>query len=59
MNNFSYVWFFSLFILQVVTVGISLGKLGEEKKTKYSFGFLLVSILIALTSGLSIYFWPN
>jgi len=57
MINFSYVWFFTLFILQVMSLGINLAKLGEEKKTKYTLGCVFWTIIVCVLTGLSLYWW--
>lgn len=55
--NFSYIWFFILFILQFMGVGIILVKLGKEKKTTYSLSLLFFNIVVCVLTGLSIYWW--
>lgn len=57
--SFSFVWFFILFILQVMSLGIHMGKLGEVKITKYSPALVLISITMCTMTGLSLYWWPS
>lgn len=55
MTSFSFVWFFILFILQVMSLGINMGKLGEVKTTTYSPGLVLITIIVCTITGLSLY----
>lgn len=57
MNNFSFFWFFTLFILQVLGVGIHLAKLGEKSEIIYSGARLLINVILCILSGIAIYLW--
>jgi predicted tellurium resistance membrane protein TerC len=59
MENFSYIWIFILFILQIVSIGIILGKLNEERIHKYSLSSLILNIIFSVLTGISLYKWPN
>ncbi len=58
MKSFSYIWFTILFILQVMGLGINLGKLGEEKKTTYSLSSVFILAIVCAMTGFSLIFWP-
>lgn len=45
MNN---GWFLTMFVLNMINIGISLGKHGEEKLTEYNFIETLICSVINL-----------
>lgn len=59
MKNFSYIWIFTIFILQIMNVGSYIGKLGKENKTTYSVGLLIGNIIFSVISGLAVYWFPK
>lgn len=56
--GFSYIWFFTIFILQVVSVGVTVGKMGEEKTVNYTGGLLLGHTFFCIITGLALLWWP-
>lgn len=59
MVSFSFGWFFTLFMLQVMSLGINMAKLGEQKVTTYSPALVLITIIVCTMTGLSLYWWPS
>lgn len=59
MTNFSYIWIFVLFLLQVVSIGMNIAKLGEEKKRTYKLSDVFFAIFFSILTGLSLYWMPQ
>jgi uncharacterized membrane protein len=57
MENFSYIWVFTLFIIHIMAATIHMSKFGESKTTTYTTGGLVVSIIATILTGLALYFW--
>lgn len=59
MDNFSYVWFFTCFLLQAMSTGMVVAKLGEDKKGKYTGVDLFINLMFFVLAGVALYFWPQ
>ncbi len=56
--DFSFTWFFVLFLLQMMSLGITLTRLGEVKKiSKHSVVELFWGSVFCFMSWLAIYLW--
>ena len=59
MWGFSYNWFLMIFILQVMSMGVVIAKMGEVKVSTYSLSLLVFNIFFATMSGLSLLWWNS
>jgi hypothetical protein len=55
--TFSYGYFFGLFLLQVMALGIIMSKLGQTETKTTSVSSVFYAILICILSGLALYWW--
>jgi hypothetical protein len=57
MENFSYYWFFWMFLLQVVSLGFSIGRIGSTRTTEYNGRLFLLYLTITTGTGMAMYWW--
>lgn len=57
MEHFSYVWFFTVFILQILGVGIGMARLDKENETKKYLFALFLNVIKCIFTGLALYMW--
>ena len=56
MDKIAYYYIYALFLLQVLSVGITSVKIGKSEVKLYKFSEFLISFLFAALTGLSLFF---
>ena len=56
---FSYYVMVLMFILQIISFGIILGKFGELRKGSFGIVDFFISALVSILTGLALLWWPN
>lgn len=57
--SFSFGYFFSLFLLQIMSLGIAMNKIGETEQKTHGVSSVFFTIIICVLSGLALYWWPE
>jgi hypothetical protein len=59
MKNFSYMYLFLLFIIQLIGLGIHMARFGEERISVYDGKGLYAILLVCILSGVALLWWPT